>query len=154
MNILSYVKSMILYNIIVDAIAYINSNIVDFNNIYYIILKNYLKCKSKCTNLYVRSRFSYLSNSKLINRNILRIDYMVDNELYSIDVPIDRKLTFADYDIILTNTSNDSKYQLKNRFKSIPLLVSPNKYGNSYNYSCICNNIFMDIPSEAIGYPT
>jgi len=121
------------------------------NNMLFGVLKIYLKTKTKFKTLYTTGSFLWYNNSTIVNRNVLRINFLLDNESYTVDVPINRKLLSKKYNLSAFNNTNSIEFE--NRYNLIPLLVNPEKYGRGYNYRCQENDdTIIEIPKELLAY--
>ena len=122
------------------------------DHILFSLFKIYFKTKTRLGAMYIKGLFVFNNNnSTIINSNILRINFLLDNELYTVDVPINRKLLSKKYNLSVANDTNAIEFN--NRYGMIPLLVNPEKYGKGYDYMCQENDIIMkELPKEILAY--
>ncbi len=115
-------------------------------------LKTYIKLKSAYNRFHIRSTYAYNTNSYMVNRNILRVNFLMDNKVYNIDVPFNRR-TINMYDNIALSKETGDPVILTDRHNGVPLLVDPAKYGSENRYVAYNDGIVHDsVHSDFIGY--
>ena len=95
----------------------------------YLTMKYGLKVKNKGRSVLRRLLFAYNADSEKLNQNVLRIKFFHHGSQYMVDVPTSRKLTITKPTYAIKHKNGVEFF--KDRSPSVPLLVSPDKYGYS-----------------------